>query len=326
MAPGILHVAGCRLHVARCTLMNLPDWEHLLWTGRPWPITRRFARERYLLTDFRIVRIAGDVVEELALDDLRGIERTESRLDRILGTSTIVVRGRTRRVEPLVLAGLRRGHQFAALLELFSSDHRAPRDAGSVRDALAWEPRAPAFALRHALAGFLAMLVALFALAFNLHSTTAAVAYAADDAIAPNGVKRSEADLVRFMETDVMPWARETLGPIKGGRDRITCGTCHGAHAAEVDWRMPGVAALPKPDLRNRGWETYSNAMDAQMRNAMYGYMAESENQTKAAYMREIVLPGMARLLHRPAYDFTKAYDYNRSRQALGCYHCHQVK
>jgi hypothetical protein len=65
--------------------------------------------------------------------------------------------------------------------------------------------------------------------------------------------------------------------------------------------------------------------MDAQMRNAIYGYLAESEKQTKAAYMREIVMPGMARHLHRPAYDFTQPYEYNRSRLAFGCYHCHRV-
>ena len=89
---------------------------------------------------------------------------------------------------------------------------------------------------------------------------------------------------------------------------------------------MPAVAALPLPDVRDRGWENYGGAMDAQMRNAIYGYVAESDNQAKAAYMREVVLPGMARLLHRPAYDFTKSYEYNRSRAAIGCYHCHRVK
>jgi hypothetical protein len=65
--------------------------------------------------------------------------------------------------------------------------------------------------------------------------------------------------------------------------------------------------------------------MDAQMRNAIYGYLAESDKQTKAAYMREVVMPGMARLLKRPAYDFTKPYEYNRSVLAFGCYHCHRV-
>jgi hypothetical protein len=42
--------------------------------------------------------------------------------------------------------------------------------------------------------------------------------------------------------------------------------------------------------------------------------------------MRKVVLPGMARLLKRPAYDFTRAYEYNRTRAAFGCYHCHKVR
>jgi hypothetical protein len=88
---------------------------------------------------------------------------------------------------------------------------------------------------------------------------------------------------------------------------------------------MPAVAALPEPHFTASGWELNGGAMDAQMRNAIYGYSAESENQTKAAYMREVVMPGMARLLHRPAYDFTRTYDYNRRRLAFGCYHCHRV-
>ncbi len=62
------------------------------------------------------------------------------------------------------------------------------------------------------------------------------------------------------------------------------------------------------------------------MRNAIYGYLADSDKQSKAAYMREVVVPGMARLLHRPPYDFTKPYDYNRARDAIGCYHCHTVR
>ncbi len=89
---------------------------------------------------------------------------------------------------------------------------------------------------------------------------------------------------------------------------------------------MPAVAALPEPELREAGWESSRASLDAQMRNAIYGYLAESEKSSKAAYMREVVMPGMAALLHRPAYDFTKSYEYNRSRNALGCYHCHQVK
>ena len=43
-------------------------------------------------------------------------------------------------------------------------------------------------------------------------------AYPTDDAIYPNGEKKDRATIVRFMETEVMPWARAALGPIKGGR------------------------------------------------------------------------------------------------------------
>jgi hypothetical protein len=89
---------------------------------------------------------------------------------------------------------------------------------------------------------------------------------------------------------------------------------------------MPAVRALPEPLVRERGWEVFSRGMDPQLRNAIYGYAAELDKQTKAAYMRQVVLPGMARLLHRPAYDFTRSYTYNRSQSAFGCYHCHQVR
>jgi hypothetical protein len=307
--------------------MLLP-WERLLWSSRPWRLGRRVTGERYLLTDFRLVRITRAGADEVALDDISDIQRNETALDRLLGTSTIVVHLDTGAppLVPIVLTSIRRGAQLAALLELLAGDPRAPREAAAVRAALAWEPRPPAFDLRGALGGFVALLIAIFAVVIGLHGKTAAVRYTEDDAIAPSGQKRSEAEIIRFMETEVMPWARETIGRLKGGADRVTCGTCHGARAAERGWLMPAVGALPQPDVRDRGWETYTSTMDAQMRNAIYGYLAESENQAKAGYMREVVVPGMARLLHRPAYDFTRSYEYNRSQRALGCYHCHQVQ
>ena len=89
---------------------------------------------------------------------------------------------------------------------------------------------------------------------------------------------------------------------------------------------MPAVAALPETEVRESGWEHYGGRMDAQMRNAIYGYQAESQKQAHAGYIREVVMPGMTQLLHRPAYDFTKPYEYDRSRLAFGCYHCHRVK
>ena len=89
---------------------------------------------------------------------------------------------------------------------------------------------------------------------------------------------------------------------------------------------MPAVATLPRPAIREAGWEHYGGVIDSQMRNAFYGYGSASENVARAAYMREVVMPGMAALLHRPAYDFTRTYEYNREQFAFGCYHCHKVK
>jgi hypothetical protein len=303
-------------------------FECVLWTGRPWRPARRVAGERYGLTDFRLIRITRAGADEIALDDVRDVQRVERTVDRVLGTSTLLVHREegTGPRDPIVLTSVRRGAQLAALIELLAGDPHAPRDADAVRAALTWDPRPPAFDVRGALGGFVALLVAVFAVAIGLHGKTAAVAYAEDDAIAPNGEKRSEADIIRFMEVDVMPWARDTLGRLKGGPDRVTCETCHGTQAAARGWRMPAVAALPQPDVRDRGWEIYTSTMDAQMRNAIYGYLAESENQAKAAYMREVVMPGMARLLRRPAYDFTQSYEFNRQHHAIGCYHCHQVQ
>jgi hypothetical protein len=303
----------------------LLPWERLLWSRRPWHARARLRGERYFLTDFRVLRLTRAGVSEIALDDISDIQRTESRVEQLVGTSTIALYAGTRG-EPLLLRSVRRGPQLAALLELLAADPQAPRDAAGVRAALAWEPRQVSFDRRGALGGFVAVLAAIFAVAIGLHGKQVTATFADDDAIAPNGAKRNEADIIRFMEADVMPWARATLGRLKGGPDRITCVTCHGPRAAARLWTMPGVSALPLPDVRARGWETYTTTMDAQMRNAIYGYLAESDNQAKAAYMREVVVPGMARLLHRPAYDFTRSYEYNRSRGALGCYHCHQVQ
>ena len=303
----------------------LLPWERPLWSGRPWRLSPRLSGERYVLTDFRLLRATRAGLTEIALDEIGEIHRAGSRLDRLLGTSTLTIHPRAGG-PPLILTSVRRGAPLAALLELLAGDPRALRDAAAVGAALAWEPRQPAFALRSALAGFLGVLAAIAALAIGLHGTTVAVTYAADDALAPNGDKRSQADIIRFMEAEVMPWARLTFGRLKGGDDRVTCETCHGARAETRAWRMPAVAALPQPDVRDRGWELYKTNIDAQMRNAIYGYLAKSDNQAKAAYMREVVVPGMSRVLHRPSYDFTQSYEYNRSRRALGCYHCHQVQ
>jgi hypothetical protein len=176
------------------------------------------------------------------------------------------------------------------------------------------------------LAGVAAVLIVSVGVLAGLGHTSASIAYSSDDAIYPGGTKRNREAIVAFMETTVLGWARVALGPIVGGSENVTCATCHGRSPEDRDWLMPAVVALPEPHFQILGWERYSGRMDAQMRNAIYGYLAESDKQAKATYMREVVMPGMARLLHRPPYDFTRSYDYNRSRVAFGCYHCHQVK
>jgi hypothetical protein len=221
---------------------------------------------------------------------------------------------------------IRRGAQLAALIELLAGDPHASLDAASVQAALAWEP-ADGRAAREVFAAAIAAVVAVFAVTVGLQSSSPTpVSFAADDAIAPEGQKRSEPEIVAFMESVVMPWARVALGRIKGGPEHVTCETCHGADRRERGWQMPAVARLPDPHFLQLGWELSSTAMDAQMRNAIYGYLAESDNQARAAYMRQVVMPGMARLLHRPPYDFTRSYEYNRTRAAFGCYHCHRVR
>jgi hypothetical protein len=168
--------------------------------------------------------------------------------------------------------------------------------------------------------------MALAVVTLARHEPPAPVFYAPDDAIAPNGQRRSRAEIEAFMVAEVMPFARRALGPLEGGADRVRCETCHGEDAQERGWQMPGVRALPEPELRLAGLEQALFPIDPQMRNAIYGYLAHEGNQTIAGYMRAAIVPGMAKLLHRPAYDFTKSYGYNRARAALGCYHCHLVE
>ena len=307
-------------------------WERLLWSGRPNLFHRR--RARYILTDLRLVRLvrrestAGpsrEEADEILLDDIADVRQTRSRVDRLIGTSTVIVQARTG-TPAIELWGIRRGAQLAAVLDLMSGDPRARLDEESVRAALRWEPRETTTRYAPA-AGIAALASALIVgVAIGLHGSVSPIAYSPDDPIVPGGQKRSTDEIRRFMEAEVLPWARVALGPIKGGADRVTCLTCHGQDAETRRWEMPAVAALPKPDLRDRGWERFGGKMDAQMRNAIYGYVAEPEKQARAAYMREVVMPGMARVLRRPAYDFTQSYEYNRARLAFGCYHCHRVK
>lgn len=311
--------------------MTVPlPWERLLWSGRPTLLLPHLhaRRERYVLTDMRIVRLAAAGAEELATCDIGEVHRTQSPLERVLGVSTIEVRPRDGR-PGVVLRGVRRATQLASLIDLLANDPRARVNPGAVHAAdavMTWEPRLRTAGTRRSLSGIAVVALALAMVVAGVHGTDTPIAYPPADAIYPNGQKKSREDIVRFMEARVMPWARRALAPIAGGPANVTCNTCHGLHPEENDWHMPAVAALPRPAVREAGWENYGGTMDAQMRNAIYGYGAESEKLGRAAYMREFVMPGMAQLLGRPAYDFTQPYAFNRSHFTFGCYHCHQVK
>ena len=283
---------------------------------------RLWSSRRYFLSDLRIAAPP----RELALDDVGDVHRTQTPLQRILGLSTLEVCPRDPWHAPLVLRHIRRGPQLAALIELVATDPGARLDADAARETMAWEPRVATPGKTEALTGIAFVIAAMAAVIVGLHGKSPSISYAADDAIYPGGVKRDRADIVRFMRRDVMPWARQALAPIAGSPDHVTCRTCHGPDAETTGWQMPAVAALPRPVLREAGWENFGGPIDAQMRNAFYGYAAEPGKASRAGYMREIVMPGMARLLHRPAYDFTRTYEYNREQFAFGCYHCHKVK
>jgi hypothetical protein len=298
-------------------------WERLLWRSRS--LLR--PRTQYGLTDLRLVQISPRRDAELAIYDLGAVRTTRSWVDRLLNTSTLTVHARQNRRAPLVLRHIRRGAEVAAVLELLASEARHTLDVDALRSALLWQPSERTGKSRKLLLGVSALLIVLTVVAIGLHGQIpAAIAYPVNDAIVPGGVKRDRDQIVRFMETTVMPWARTALAPIVGGEDRVVCATCHGPSAPDHDWAMPAVAALPSPIVRQLGWERYGGGMDAQMRNAIYGYGAQSDKQSKASYMREIIMPGMAQLLHRPAYDFTRTYEFNRTHLAFGCYHCHRVQ
>ena len=307
-------------------------WEQVLWSASPaFPVSLWRPRTEYAFTDFRlVVKRRNFTTHELALDDIESVSLTQAWWQRTAGTSTVHVFSR-RGGPALQLANIHHGPQMALVLqlratELFGDDTRA-LNADFFRRALG--PGAPSILRPHQGLVFAATLV--FALIFGIiglarRSSLPPVVYAVDDSIAPHGSRRSTAEIAAFMERDVMPFARRALGPLVGGADNVTCETCHGSDAAARSWRMPGVRALPEPGLRLAGLENARSWLDPQMRNAVYGYLAEEDKQSVAAYMRQVVMPGMARLMHRPAYDFAQSYGYNRSRAAVGCYHCHLVE
>jgi hypothetical protein len=307
-------------------------WEQVLWSSSPaFPVSLARSRTQYAFTDFRLViRRKHRTVDELPLDDIDGVSLSQSWWQRASGTSTVRIFSR-RDGRPIEFANIHHGPQLALVLqlratELFGDDTRN-LDADFFKSALGPGARS----IQRPRQGMVLAATMVCAVLFGLagiarHTTLPPVVYAANDRIAPNGHRRSTEEITTFMERDVMPFARRVLAPLVGAAEDVTCETCHGEDAVKRNWKMPGVRALPEPQLRLAGLERARLWLDPQMRNAVYGYLAEEENQSTAAYMRQVVLPGMAELMNRPAYDFSRSYGYNRSRAAVGCYHCHLVE
>ena len=307
-------------------------WEQVLWSSSPaFPTSVSRRGTKYAFTDFRlVVNRRNRTIDELALHDIESVRLTQSRWQRLTGTSTVRVSSRRNRV-PLELTNIRHGPQLALILqlratELFGDESKA-LDAEFFRSALG--PGAASILRPHlglVLAAVAVLAVVFAAIGLARVSSLPPVVYEADDPVSPHGSRRSGSEIAAFMEREVMPFARTALGPLVGGQDNVTCSTCHGNDAEQRHWQMPGVRALPEPQLRLAGLERARLWLDPQMRNAVYGYLAEEDKQSIAAYMRQVVMPGMARLMHRPAYDFARSYGFNRSRAAVGCYHCHLVE
>ena len=310
------------------------EWERTLWAGAPgFPASLAHRGTEYAVTNIRVVvRERGATMQEMTLDEVDTVSVTASCWQRAAGTSTLVIRSR-RGGHVVRFANIRHGHQLALVLQLHATD-LFDEDAGGGIDAALFRGAvgvdSQTFLESHRIV-LLTAATAVFAVVFvgaglARQDSLAAVVFADDDPIAPAGRRRATSEIVRFMEREVMPFAKVALAPLAGGADAVTCETCHGPDGEARAWKMPGVRALPEPELRFGGLERAGRPLDAQMRNAVYGYLAEENKQTIAAYMRREVMPGMARIMRRPAYDFAKSYSYNRSQRAVGCYHCHLVE
>jgi hypothetical protein len=148
-------------------------WERLLWSCRSLTLPR----SRIVLTDFRLVRLDRDRFAEIAIQDVAEVRRSESRLDKLLGTSSLVVAHRDRRRAALILPHVRRGVQLAALLDLLADDPSASIDPDAVNAALLWEPRTGRHPVRRAVLGLAAVTVILFAVGIGLHGSSTAITY-----------------------------------------------------------------------------------------------------------------------------------------------------
>jgi hypothetical protein len=284
----------------------------------------RWRTRRFALSDFRFVALQGRaIVGEIAIHDIDRVDVEPSIVERVTGIGTLVIRSARSGDGKVRLPRIRAARRQALKLDLLIADARGlpPSDDVAALPLSSFWSVPGSLRLHAVLAGPVVVLLTLVIIGIGLSGHTVPVDYPDDDAVRPGGVRRPTAEIVAFMEHEVMPWAREALAPVVG-RNRVTCYTCHGPNPETRRWAMPAVRALPEPAVRAIAQAAGS---DSEVRNALHGYLAEGDNQAVAAYMRGAVMPGMAKLLRRPAYEFAQTYEYNRSRAAFGCYHSHQV-
>jgi len=284
----------------------------------------RWRTRRFAVSDFRFVLFSHKrVAREIALHDISTIEVEPSILERLTGIGAVRLSSARPHDQGIRIPRLWAARRTALRLELFVSETRGlpPADDVARLPLSSFWSIPSSLKLQAAVAAPVVLLLTLVGVGIGLSGHTVPMTYPPDDAIRPSGQKRPEAEIALFMQREVMPWAREAFAPVVG-RNRVTCELCHGEDAKARGWTMPAVRALPEPSVRAMAQAAGS---DAEVRNALHGYLAEGDNQAVAAYMRGVIVPGMAKLLHRPAYDFAQTYEYNRSRAAFGCYHCHQA-
>jgi hypothetical protein len=306
---------------------TLLPWERIVWTARPWPSHRG---RTYLLTDLRLL-VADPHAEEsidVPLDEIRGLTvRPQGVVDRVLRRMSVVITRHPGAPAEVPLDHLSH-RQVQSLVQQLVGRQAIEL---AIDPLLVEEAVSSARPIRlRAMAGTAFGVIFLATLIVFVPREEPPIAYPRDDAIYPGGAKRNAEEITLFMEREVMPWARATLGPVVGGADRVTCETCHGQNGKDRGWAMPGVAELPYPKVRAGGLGTAERyawlSSDPQLRNAVYADLAQDDRQATAGYMRQVVMPGMAKLLRRPTYDFTRSYGENRTRFAFGCYHCHRVR
>ena len=211
-------------------------WERVLWTARPWP--RRGSL--YVLTDLRFVACDGNGEEGFPLDEIVELDvRPPTLLERVLQRRSVILTRRARSGPSLGTEQLSR-RQFLALVQQLVGRQEVEL---TINPALVEEVvrSAAPVPIKPIAAGAVAVF-AVAIVAAQIKGAEPAIAYPAHDAIYPGGVKRDAAEIVRFMEQAVMPWARRTLGPVVGGADRVTCATCHGVDGDARRWAMPGVS------------------------------------------------------------------------------------